>query len=243
MDARYGSVTTRDPITVRDSFTATSVEGDVTVDFAAPPRTIDAVTSDGDVTLGLPQPGPYLITAQAGDPDDAMIAVERTSDPTLAVASVTARSSTGSVTGTEPRDLRLSRAGDVKANQYSANDPTHSTRCHVSHYQHRVQALAAASVFVDCSSPAKTQWGSSSLSATSAPGSVTRCGGASSSCCFASNARPRPSRDAARSGRVCGGYVPSTSAKSHTVIISRGKDSVTRPGRGCGNSTPVVSWY
>jgi hypothetical protein len=90
-----GTVLTREPISVSESFVARSVDGDVSVDFKdAPPRTVDASTSSGDVVISLPNPGPYLIHASG---DSARVRVPETTDPARASAEVTARSDEGSV--------------------------------------------------------------------------------------------------------------------------------------------------
>jgi hypothetical protein len=93
---RDGTVFTREPISVSESFAAESVDGDVSVDFAdAPPRSIDASTGTGDITIALPKPGPYLVRASG---DSARVRVPETTDPARATAEVTARSEDGSVT-------------------------------------------------------------------------------------------------------------------------------------------------
>lgn len=51
-------IVTRDPISVTESFLADSVDGDVSVDFGAAPRTVDASSNTGDVVVLLPDPGP-----------------------------------------------------------------------------------------------------------------------------------------------------------------------------------------
>lgn len=94
-----GSIHTRVPISVRESFVATTSEGDIDVAFgSAPPETIEVSAVRGSVEVGLPAPGPYYVSAQSGLRHDADIEVEQTSDPTQAVASVTATSTTGPVT-------------------------------------------------------------------------------------------------------------------------------------------------
>lgn len=92
-----GDVVTREPISVAESFTAETVDGDVTVDFRdAAPRTIEASTGNGDVALALPTPGPYLVRAVSGS--DTSVRVPETTDADRAAAEVTARSGDGSVT-------------------------------------------------------------------------------------------------------------------------------------------------
>jgi hypothetical protein len=91
-----GSVVTREPISVSESFVAHTVDGDVSVDFKdAPPRTVEATTRSGDVAISLPNPGPYLVRATG---DSARVRVPETSDPARAAAEITARSDEGAVT-------------------------------------------------------------------------------------------------------------------------------------------------
>ena len=50
-----GDVVTRDPISVSESFSATTIDGDIKVDLKdAAPRTVDATTANGDVIIALP---------------------------------------------------------------------------------------------------------------------------------------------------------------------------------------------
>jgi hypothetical protein len=91
-----GSVVTREPISVSESFEARTVDGDVSVDFKdAPPRAVEATTRSGDVAISLPNPGPYLVRATG---DSARVRVPETSDPARAAAEITARSDEGAVT-------------------------------------------------------------------------------------------------------------------------------------------------
>ena len=91
-----GSVIAREPISVTESFTADTTDGDVTVDFKeAAPRTVEAVSSNGDVAIGLPPGGPYLVHAASGS--STSVRVPETSDPQRAAAEVTVRSDDGSV--------------------------------------------------------------------------------------------------------------------------------------------------
>ena len=93
---RDANVVARKPISVAESFVVNSVDGDVTVGFSgAAPRTIDAITRGGDVTLSLPPTGPYLVRAQSRD--SATVRVPETSDPKQAVSAVTVRADHGSV--------------------------------------------------------------------------------------------------------------------------------------------------
>lgn len=91
-----GSVVTREPISVTESFTAETVDGDVTVDFAdAAPRAVEATTNNGDIVIELPLSGPYLVHADSSS--NTVVRVPRTTDPDRAVAEVTARSDDGEV--------------------------------------------------------------------------------------------------------------------------------------------------
>lgn len=102
VNTRNGSITTSKPISVRESFSATTVEGDITAEFKdAAPRTVDAVSRNGDVTVALPARGPYLVRAQSGE--STRVRVPETSNPAAAAAQVTARSDDGAVTVEELR--------------------------------------------------------------------------------------------------------------------------------------------
>jgi hypothetical protein len=94
-----GSVNTRDPILVSESFSATTTDGDISVDFKdAVPRTIDATSRDGDVAIALPPRGPYLVDANTDNGDGStVVRVPQTNDPDDAAALVTARSEDGDV--------------------------------------------------------------------------------------------------------------------------------------------------
>ena len=100
VDIRNGSVVTETPISVTEFFSATSVNGDIDVEFkGAPPRTIEASTRNGDVTIGLAGPGPFLVTANTAEERGATVVnVPQTTNPTTATAQVTVRSETGDVT-------------------------------------------------------------------------------------------------------------------------------------------------
>lgn len=90
-----GEVTARDPISVRERFTATTSEGDIAVDFRdAAPRTVEAISRDGDIALGLPDRGPYLVHASG---DSTRVQVPETTDAADAVSEVTARTDHGDV--------------------------------------------------------------------------------------------------------------------------------------------------
>lgn len=99
VEATHGTINSRDPITVRESFVARATEGDISVDFTqGVPETIEATTANGSIEIGLPSPGPYTVTAQSGVREASEISVDQTSDPAEAAATVTAESTTGSVT-------------------------------------------------------------------------------------------------------------------------------------------------
>lgn len=91
-----GDVISRGAVSVTESFAADTVNGDISVDFATAPRTVDATTRDGDVRVGLPDPGPYLVTA-ATDGGDTVIRVPQTSERARAAAVVTVRSDGGDI--------------------------------------------------------------------------------------------------------------------------------------------------
>lgn len=95
VDVRTGSadISTHHPIAVRESFVASSIDGGVSVEFTGPPpRTIEATTADGDVTVRVPDPGPYEVRASG---ETTRIRVPQTSDPAAAVARISARSGSG----------------------------------------------------------------------------------------------------------------------------------------------------
>ncbi len=94
-----GEVVTRDPVSVSESFTATTVTGDIKVDFAdAAPRTVDVSSQDGDVLVALPAHGRYLVDASTGrDRGGAVVRVPRATEREAAAAVITARSDTGDV--------------------------------------------------------------------------------------------------------------------------------------------------
>jgi hypothetical protein len=56
---------------------------------------IDAVSRNGDVVIGLPERGPYLVHAQSGASTEVRVA--ETNDPDVAAAEVTVRSDDGDV--------------------------------------------------------------------------------------------------------------------------------------------------
>jgi len=91
-----GDVISRGAVSVTESFAADTVHGDISVDFTTAPRTVDATTRDGDVRVGLPDRGPYLVTA-ATDGGDTVIRVPQTSERARAAAVVTVRSDGGDI--------------------------------------------------------------------------------------------------------------------------------------------------
>ncbi|MGU3497246.1 DUF4097 family beta strand repeat-containing protein [Mycobacterium sp. C31M] len=94
--AQDGDIRARQPISVGESFIASTLDGDVQVRFSDAPARIDASTRDGDVSIALPPPGPYLVRAQSGE-GTALVRVPETTDAARAVAEVTARSENGEV--------------------------------------------------------------------------------------------------------------------------------------------------
>lgn len=94
--ARDGGIHTRQPISVGESFTAETRDGDVQVRFTDAPPTIEATTRDGDVDLALPTPGPYLVRAQSDD-GSASVRVPQTTDSERAAATVTATTRDGEI--------------------------------------------------------------------------------------------------------------------------------------------------
>jgi hypothetical protein len=92
-----GDVVTRDPIMVTESFSATTANGDIRVDFSdAAPRTVDATSENGDVIVALPARGPYVVNANTENGDTA-VRVPQATDRENAAAVVTARSENGDV--------------------------------------------------------------------------------------------------------------------------------------------------
>ena len=94
-----GEVVTRDPISVSESFSADSTNGDIKVDFSdAAPGTVDATSENGDVIVALPARGPYVVNANTGSRSgNTVVRVPQTTDRQAAAAVVTARSETGDV--------------------------------------------------------------------------------------------------------------------------------------------------
>jgi hypothetical protein len=94
-----GDVVTGDPISVSESFSATSIDGDIKVDLKdAVPRTVEVTSENGDVVVALPQRGPYVVDANTAEDGGAtVVRVPQTTDREAAAAVVTARSETGDV--------------------------------------------------------------------------------------------------------------------------------------------------
>jgi hypothetical protein len=94
-----GSVISREPISVTESFSATTSDGNINVDFKnAAPKTVDVTSRDGSVTIALPPRGPYLVDANTDYGDGSTeVDVPQTNDPDDAVSVITARSEDGSV--------------------------------------------------------------------------------------------------------------------------------------------------
>ena len=91
-----GDVVTRDPIRVSESFTATTVTGDITVDLKeTAPRTVDVSSQHGDVIVALPETGRYAVDASTRTGDTVVRVPQTTGGQTA--AAVTARSETGDV--------------------------------------------------------------------------------------------------------------------------------------------------
>lgn len=94
----HGDVTTREPIAVAESFRASTTTGDVSVEFAETPETVDVQTQHGDVVVTLPPPGPYFVTAATGmEHGSTVVRVPQTNDRGAAAAVITARAETGDV--------------------------------------------------------------------------------------------------------------------------------------------------
>ncbi|MBX7456368.1 DUF4097 domain-containing protein [Mycolicibacterium sp. 3033] len=97
--AANGDVDTRDAVSVSGAFRATTATGDIDVDFSVAPATLDARTENGDVTIALPPPGPYLVDATTGQPwGSTVVRVPQTREPRGAASVVSVRSETGDVT-------------------------------------------------------------------------------------------------------------------------------------------------
>ena len=95
ISARQGDIGTSTRIAVTESFRAETESGRISVEFRAAPRTVEAI-ADGDVTVGVPGPGPYRVHAQSAPPaGKTMVTVPETTDPSA--SGVTVRSKSGNV--------------------------------------------------------------------------------------------------------------------------------------------------
>lgn len=92
-----GDILARQPISVTESFAAATVDGSVEVRFADVPPRVGASTRNGDVSIALPAPGPYLVRAQSAN-GPSRVRVPETTDAAAAVAEVNAGTENGSVT-------------------------------------------------------------------------------------------------------------------------------------------------
>lgn len=94
-----GSVVSRSPISVTESFTAEVGDGDIVIGFAdAAPEVVKATTNNGDIALEVPATGPYLLRVASGG--STTVRVPETDDPAVAVSDITARSDDGAVSVT-----------------------------------------------------------------------------------------------------------------------------------------------
>lgn len=90
-----GDVTTRDPISVSEAFTAETSNGDIEVDLKdTAPRTVEASSDNGDVIIAVPADGRYMVNANT-DNGHTAIRVPRASDRENATAVITVRSDNG----------------------------------------------------------------------------------------------------------------------------------------------------
>jgi hypothetical protein len=95
--ADNGDVFTRHPISVSESFSATTDNGEIRVELAeTAPHTVNATSDNGDVTVALPARGPYAVNAST-DNGETAIRVPQATDREKAAAVVTARSQNGDV--------------------------------------------------------------------------------------------------------------------------------------------------
>ena len=101
VNVRRGDITTSTPIAVTESFTADTEYGGISVEFRVAPRTTEAIAG-GDVTVGLPVPGPYRVRAQSeGRSGKTSVTVPETITPSA--PGVMAHSKGANVTVTELR--------------------------------------------------------------------------------------------------------------------------------------------
>lgn len=97
--AQNGDIDTRAAMSVSETFKATTQSGDIDVEFSGAPTTLDARTENGDVTVTLPPPGPYVVNATTGQSwGSTVVRVPQTRDPKAAASTVSVRSETGDVT-------------------------------------------------------------------------------------------------------------------------------------------------
>ena len=97
--AEHANIRSRDPIAVSDAFRVTAGTGDVDVEFSSVPKTIDAQTGNGDITVALPAPGPFVVNATTGQQwGTTVVRVPQTRNSGDAASVVTVRSDTGDVT-------------------------------------------------------------------------------------------------------------------------------------------------
>ena len=102
--AQNGDIDTRAAMSVSENFTATTQSGDIDVEFSGAPKTLAATTENGDVTVALPPPGPYVVDATTGQSwGSTVVRVPQTRDPSGAASVVRVRSETGDVTVDELR--------------------------------------------------------------------------------------------------------------------------------------------
>lgn len=97
--AQNGDVHTRAAMSVSETFRATTQSGDIDVEFSGAPKTLEARTENGDVSVALPPPGPYVVDATTGQSwGSTVVRVPQTRDPQGAASTVSVRSETGDVT-------------------------------------------------------------------------------------------------------------------------------------------------
>jgi hypothetical protein len=95
--ADNGDVFTRHPISVSESFSATTDNGEIRVELAeTAPHTVNVTSDNGDVIVALPARGPYAVNAST-DNGETAIRVPQATDRDKAAAVVTARSENGDV--------------------------------------------------------------------------------------------------------------------------------------------------
>lgn len=98
VNTQNGDVHTRSAISVTESFTATTNNGDVEVDFSEAPRTVEATSDNGDIRIVVPPRGPYLVNADTGtERGSTVVRVPRTTNSESAASAITARSDNGDV--------------------------------------------------------------------------------------------------------------------------------------------------